>query len=702
MSIFKKRSIFGAALLALGIGAAAGGAARAQISAQAKTAISKIAFLSGRDGKIEIYTMNPDGSEQSRLTYNELREDHPQFSPDGRKLIFSARTQVGGNNSDLYVVDYKGRVNRLAKTPDSEMDPTWSPNGKQIAYSLYPSDSAPSPVPAPQLYLTSSNGKKRRQLTSMKYGAMQPSWNADGSRIAFVSAYDSNDGSSTYPAIFTVKSDGTDVRYVVGGQDFARPATLISAPSFSPNGLSIAFAAGVSGRGGSFTEIYEISADGSGLHALTKLNSGRLDSPTYSPSGTRLAFSAGGSSNEIFSIARDGSDLQQLTNNNALDIQPSWSGSYLVNVPTPKPTKTPKPTPSPKPTQTPRPTQTPKPTPSPKPTQTPKPTPSPKPTQTPRPTPQPTQTPRPTPSPNPTPAPTPQPGAVSKIAFVSNRTGSFDLFIMNADGSGQTRLTDDATAEAQPAISPDGKRIVYINNALDQNSSELYTIRTDGSKKERLFKGAGPEQFPSWAPDSKRIAFAALPSGSDPMRPLQLFILEKDGSRRQITNLPFGVGAIAWNPVNPNSIAILTQYVAADGSGTYPAIFLTNPETYQLTFLLGGQNFDGPKFLNYIGAPTWSPDGTRLAFGAGRNDEAGNKADLYEVNANATGLRNVTGQAFGSLIFKASYSPDDSRLAFDLNGEIYSIARSGGAVLDLTNNAASDFGPSWSLVAPQK
>ena len=115
-----------------------------------------------------------------------------------------------------------------------------------------------------------------------------------------------------------------------------------------------------------------------------------------------------------------------------------------------------------------------------------------------------------------------------RIVFRSHRTGDWDIWVMNADGSGQTNLMDNQLpargTEQTPAWSPDGSRIVYASDIDSFSYSKLWTMRPDGSDKRRLFaQSAGTfevDREPSWSPNGSTIAFRRIASngaGSDIM-----------------------------------------------------------------------------------------------------------------------------------------------------------------------------------------
>jgi Tol biopolymer transport system component len=277
---------------------------------------SKIAFSSDRDGNsLAIYVMNAaDGSGQTRLTYNPVDYDKDRdsrWSPDGKKIAFaSSFRDVNGHDlkGEIYVMNADGtNTTRLTNNIDFDRSPDWSPDGEKIAFTSDRDGNT-------EIYvMNADDGSGQTNISNNSAREYYPDWSPDGEKIAFTSDRDGNteiyvmnadDGSGqtrlTYnPALdeqsswspdgekiaFTSDRDGNTEIYVMNadGTNTTR-LTYISAiddePRWSPDGKKIAF---VSTRDQISTEIYVMNADdGSDVTRLT-YNPGTDSHPDWAP-----------------------------------------------------------------------------------------------------------------------------------------------------------------------------------------------------------------------------------------------------------------------------------------------------------------------------------------------------------------------------------------------------------------------------------
>jgi len=355
----------------------------------------------------------------------------------------------------------------------------------------------------------------------------------------------------------------------------------------------------------------------------------------------------------------------------------TWGEASATPTPTPVPTAIPSPTPSPTPlptpTATPVATPTSSPTATPTPTATATPTPSPAPTATVAPTPVPTPVPTPTATatatPTSTPSPTPTPGG-GRIAFRSDRDGFYDIYVMNADGSGVTRLTSDPAGEFAPSWSPDGARIAFESNWY--GGPEIHAMNADGSGQTRLTTLGGRD--PAWSPDGTRIAFASNRGGN-----WEICVMNADGSDQvNITTNPASDYSPSWSPDG----ARIAFESYRDGNVDIHAMNSDGSSVTRLTY-----------DWRYDVAPSWSPDGARIAFESHRDDNW----EIYAMNADGSGVTNLTNDAARDQM--PSWSPDATKIAFisyrDGNPEIYVMNADGSGVTRLTYDGSNDMDPSW-------
>ena len=120
--------------------------------------------------------------------------------------------------------------------------------------------------------------------------------------------------------------------------------------------------------------------------------------------------------------------------------------------------------------------------------------------------------------------------ALGRIAFESIRDGNLEIYVMNADGSNQTRLTDNPASDSDPTWSADGQKIAFASNR--DGNWQIYIMNADGSNQTRLTNNQADDAYPAWSPDGQRIAFTSNRDGN-----LEIYVMNPDGSQQsRLTN----------------------------------------------------------------------------------------------------------------------------------------------------------------------
>jgi len=256
---------------------------------------TEIAFTSFRNGRGDIYVMEPDGTHQRRLTTDSGHDDLATWSPDGKRIAFSSdRT----GQLEIWVMNADGSDQRQLTFNDSrEYGPTWSPDGTRIAFRSDRDGNA-------EIYSMRVDSSDVRRLTNSPSSDNTPRWGLDG-RILFVT----DRGSGFKTSLWIMNADGSD-------QHRFTPSSFYwneTRPAWSFDGKRVVFQADRDGPLGN-TELYAMNTDGSGLERLTKYP-GKDDWPTWSPDGKRIAFARGPSpfQNEVYEMNADGTDPHEVT-----------------------------------------------------------------------------------------------------------------------------------------------------------------------------------------------------------------------------------------------------------------------------------------------------------------------------------------------------------------------------------------------------
>ena len=240
----------------------------------------------------------------------------------------------------------------------------------------------------------------------------------------------------------------------------------------------------------------------------------------------------------------------------------------------------------------------------------------------------------------------------TKIAFHSLRDEpaplscdqfcNYEVYVMNADGSGLTRLTNHFAADITPVWSPDGTKIAFLSNRLGLQD-DIYVMNADGSGQTQLTSSSAPDTSAVWSPDSSKIAFESERDAND-----EIYVMNADGSgQTNLTNDSADDYAPAWSP---DGMKIAFYRELAEGNTDVLAMSADGSAETNLT------NHPAPDY-----APAWSPDGTKIAF---ERVSAEGNADVYVMNADGSGQLNLTNSP--TYDFEPTWSPDGTKIAFSV------------------------------------
>ena len=286
----------------------------------------KIVFARFVDGQSDLYAINPDGSGETRITTHEGNDLYPVVSPNGKKIAFVRNPPGDASEYEATIFVMKlapeGKDNRPVRlTKTGSLFPTFSPDGKKIAFLRYPGSIFGS---AEIVVVNAKDGSRKKKLTDDRTQKSNLAWAPDGRRIAYTSnnriceeafcSYNSDQD------VFAINSDGS-----------GPPTNLTNSPesersvAFSPDGGQIAFERFFYKPGGNSE--HEVLVKDLITGAETNISNDPVNSdiqPAFSPDGTKIVFlghaglsdqleivitdAAGGSDQTIGSLAIVGFD----------------------------------------------------------------------------------------------------------------------------------------------------------------------------------------------------------------------------------------------------------------------------------------------------------------------------------------------------------------------------------------------------------
>jgi Tol biopolymer transport system component len=269
----------------------------------------RIAYAHGGD----IWTARPDGSHERRLTRRRGPEDDPSWSPDGRRLAYRDSRRGYNLNDEIYVMDRDGSHRRnLTRSPRmNDWGPAWSPDGRLIAFNS-----------ATELHVMRPDGRRMRRIVRIE--AEYPDWSPDGKRLAFMSMQPHATGSDPNYDVYVVGIDGSGLRRLTDwpGED--------GWPAWSPDGRLIAYTTSQDSEGqyrgpGPYLDVYVMRPDGSEKRRVVRRIFGAF--PDWSPDGELIVFTGSplsGRGERLWVVRPDGSGQRPLPIRGAL---PGWGNA---------------------------------------------------------------------------------------------------------------------------------------------------------------------------------------------------------------------------------------------------------------------------------------------------------------------------------------------------------------------------------------
>lgn len=424
-------------------------------------------FYNKGPGDPNVYSANTDGSNERIIPF------HPgngSWSPDSKQFLYQSKgrdTSVS-NNSDIFVFTLEtGTIVPVVESPFFDADPTFSPDGNSI---VYVSDMDGNF----EIYSRVIATGETKRLTNNPGHDSFPTYSPDGTQIIF-----SSDVEKENTDVYLMNADGSNVRKITDapGWDACPPN------SWSADGTQVLL---LSDRGGN-ENIYLMNIEPfAPRRVASKIESAEQIDPSYSPAGDQVVYqlpneirifdmnsqtdklvfgtSAGG--NPTFSP--DGGKIlfQERIDENTEICSVSIDGSGFINI-----------------TQSPSRDMTPEYSPD-----------------------------------------------GTRIAFAANRasgTTTFEIYVMNSDGSKPRLIYGDRAMSVGPAWAPDGKSLVFTNDREDGRvgNFELFSISVDDGIEKRLTNRPRYDVDPVFSPDGGRIAFVSNTDGNS-----EIYMMNADGS----------------------------------------------------------------------------------------------------------------------------------------------------------------------------
>jgi Tol biopolymer transport system component len=265
-----------------------------------------------------------------------------------------------------------------------------------------------------------------------------------------------------------------------------------------------------------------------------------------------------------------------------------------------------------------------------------------------------------------------QAAGCGRVLFTARRLNNVDIYVMNGDGTAQTRLTNASAPDMQPSWSPDCARIAFTSSRT--GADQVYVMNANGTGVTQL-TSSGDNNQPTWSPDGSRIAFVSSRTGHE-----KIWVMNANGTGATMISDTSGASDTHpdWAPGGARMV-----FTSSRTGGNQ--VWMMNVD--------GTNPVRVTKQMKACVDATWSPDGTRLAIISNANGAR----QLWTVSPNGTGAVQLSND--GKADSQPTWSPNGARIAFSSvasgHNQIWVVNANGTSLVNLSNSTSRDTLPNW-------